>query len=86
MNLKKSRQVEMNWIEIIPVKCDCCGKMTKGYSSKGWEWFGKYLKDDEEKICHDCIKDRPGYAEEFEKMTGVSIGIMNIITKGDIQQ
>ena len=60
------------FMEIIPIECDCCGEMVSSYSDKS-EWFGKYLKDDEERICHWCIKDRDGYAEEFFKKTGISV-------------
>ena len=58
--------------EIIPVKCDCCGSMVAIFSNRS-EWWGKYLKPDEETICHNCIKDRPGYAAEFKEKTGASL-------------
>jgi hypothetical protein len=38
------------------------------------EWFGKYLKPGEERICRKCIRSRDGYAEEFLEVTGMSIG------------
>lgn len=60
----------IDYMSIIPVKCDCCGEMVGSYSDRSG-WFGKYLKPDEDKICHRCIKGRDGYAEEFLKNTGV---------------
>lgn len=57
---------EVNYMHIIPVKCDCCGRMVGTYSSKAkGAWFAKYLKPNEEKVCRNCMKDREGYAEEF---------------------
>ena len=71
---------KINWMDIILVKCDCCGEMTKGcYSRDGNQWFGKYLNPGEEKVCYNCIKNRPGYAEEFEKLIGISIEEMDKI-------
>lgn len=67
-----TKQEEITFMHIIPTKCDCCGEMVAGFSDKS-EWFGKYLKPNEGKICHNCIKGREGYAEEFLEKTGVSI-------------
>ncbi len=67
---------EINCMEIIPSKCDCCGKMVSSFSDKS-EWFGKYLKPEEKEICHDCIKGRDGYAEEFQENFGVSVEVLN---------
>ncbi len=64
--------METGYFSIIPIKCDCCGKMVEGYSDMS-EWWGKYLKPDEKKICHDCIKGRDGYAKEFRDKAGVDI-------------
>lgn len=63
-------------MKVIPVKCDCCGKMVSGFSDSS-EWWGKFLKPDEEKICHNCIKDRKGYAEEFLKQIGVPMEVLD---------
>ena len=60
------------YMEIIPTECDCCGKMVSGVLDKS-NWFGKYLGPDEEQICFDCIKDRPGYREEFLEKIGVPV-------------
>ncbi len=70
--------METDYMSIIPVKCDCCGKMVGNYSDRS-EWFGKYLRPDESKICPNCIKGREGYAEEFLEKTGVEL------MKDDIQ-
>ena len=59
-------------MRIILTKCDCCGEMVSSFSSRN-EWFGKYLKPGEEKICRKCIKKRKGYAEEFLAQIGVSV-------------
>ena len=59
-------------MEVLPTKCDCCGEMKCGFSDRG-EWFGKYLKPDENRICHDCIKGRDGYADEFLEKIGISV-------------
>ncbi len=64
--------MNINYMTIIPMKCDCCGKMISGYSDRS-TWVGKYLKPNENKICRKCIKDRPGYAEEFLEKIGVSV-------------
>ena len=65
----------MNYMQIIPVKCDCCGEMTQHFSSKNG-WFGKYLKPEENRICRKCIRIRDGYAEEFLEKIGVSVEIL----------
>ena len=62
----------INNLVIIRVKCDCCGKMVGSYSDRS-NWFGKYLKPEENKICHDCIKTRDGYAEEFLEKIGIPL-------------
>ncbi|KKM73910.1 hypothetical protein LCGC14_1405610 [marine sediment metagenome] len=62
----------MDSFQIIPVRCDCCGEMVYSFSGKE-EWFGKYLKPDEEKICRNCIKGREGYAEEFKEKIGIAL-------------
>ncbi len=62
----------INFMQIIYTKCDCCGEMVDSFSSRG-EWFGKYLRPNEEKICCNCIKDREGYAEEFLEKIGVPL-------------
>lgn len=59
-----------NYLSIIPVKCDCCGEMVEHFSDRS-QWWGKYLKPGEEKICNNCIKDRPGYREEFKEIFGL---------------
>ena len=64
--------INLDSMTIIPVKCDCCGKMVNSYSDKS-QWFGKYLKPNENKICRHCIKDREGYAKEFQEKIGVSV-------------
>ena len=64
----------INYLYISPVKCDCCGQMVNTFSSKdGGAWFGEYLKPEEEKVCRNCIKDRPGYKEEFLEKIGVPV-------------
>lgn len=59
--------------ERIATRCNCCGKMVFSFSDRS-EWFGKYLKPGEERICRKCIRSRDGYAEEFLEVTGMSIG------------
>ncbi len=61
---------------IIPTRCDCCGKMVDSFSDRSG-WFGKYLKPDEDRICHDCIKDRKGYAKELLEKTGVTVEVLD---------
>ena len=56
-------------MRIIPVNCDCCGEMTDTYLDKS-EWWRKYLKPEENKICPKCIGDRYGYAQEFLEKIG----------------
>ena len=63
---------KINYMRTIPTKCDCCGKMVKNFSSRPG-WFGKYLKPEENKICHSCIKGRDGYAEEFLEKIGIPV-------------
>ena len=63
--------------DLIPTKCDCCGNMVIYFSDKGG-WFGKYLKSNETQICHNCIKGRRGYAEEFLKVIGVSVETLKV--------
>lgn len=55
---------------IIPIECDSCGEMTESFSDRS-QWWGEYLKNDEERICHNCIKGREGYAEEYFEKVGV---------------
>lgn len=74
----------VNYVTIIPVKCDCCGEMVDSLSDRS-EWFGAYLKPDEAKVCHDCIKDREGYAEEFLKQIGISMEALGGSTKTDFK-
>ena len=62
---------EINFMQVFATKCDCCGEMKVGFSSRG-EWFGKYLKLEEKQICHTCIHDREGYRAEFLEKIGVS--------------
>lgn len=60
--------------EIVPVKCDACGRMVATYygRDKGF-WWGKYLKTGEGKICIQCIIGREGFKEGFKQMTGKDI-------------
>lgn len=57
---------------IIPIRCSCCGKKTDFFYCKGGEWWDKYVEPAEQ-ICLDCIKDRPGFADDFKKMVGISV-------------
>lgn len=68
--------LEMNYLSLMPTKYDCCGKWVQSFSDRSG-WFGKYLKPNEERICHNCIKGREGYAEEFQKRIGISIDVLN---------
>ena len=68
-----TKQEEINYLEIIPTKCDCCGEMVSGYYDKGDQWWNKYLKPDEENICLGCIACRPGFREEYQQLIGVSV-------------
>lgn len=61
----------MSCMQVIPTKCDCCGKMVDFFSDRSG-WFGKYLKPKEHKICNDCIRDRNGYADEYRENTGAN--------------
>lgn len=74
--MTEMKVVELGHLTIIPVKCDCCGEMTRSFSDKS-SWFGKYLKPNEEKICRNCIKTRDGYAEEFLEKFGISVEGLN---------
>ena len=58
--------------EAIPVECDCCKKTVSGFYNNS-EWWGKYLKNDENKICLDCIKVRDGFKEDFKSIIGVDV-------------
>ena len=71
-----TEQEKINYIQAIPVKCDCCGEMVGSYSDRS-NWFGKYLKAGENKICHNCIRVRDGYADEFLEKIGVSLEVLN---------
>lgn len=64
-----------NWIEVIPVICDCCGKKTSGFYNKS-QWWSKYLKDSENEICINCIKARTGFTEEFKEKIGIDISVL----------
>ena len=57
---------------IIPTICTQCGKKTDVYYCKSVEWWTRYIKGDEE-LCLDCIKQREGFAEDFEKNVGISL-------------
>ena len=61
-----------NFMATMPTECDCCGEKVPYFSDKN-EWCGKYLKDDEEKVCFNCIKGRDGYAEEFLEKFGIAL-------------
>lgn len=63
-----TKQEQVNYLRTFATKWDCCGEMKVGFSSRG-EWFGKYLKPDEEQICHTCIHNREGYRVEFLRRT-----------------
>ena len=71
-----TKQEEINYISIIPIKCDCCGKMVDSYSDRS-NWFGKYLKPNENKICHKCIRGRKGYAKEFLEKIHIPLEVLN---------
>ncbi len=65
----------VDYMHIIAVRCDCCGEMVKHFSTKS-AWFGKYLKEDEERVCRKCMRGREGYAEEFLKQIGIPLDEM----------
>lgn len=67
-------------MEIIPTKCDRCGKMVTDFYPKA-EWWEKYLLPEESQICYDCIKNRSDFKEEFQKNTGVSTKELERIKK-----
>lgn len=69
------RHLEISYLAIEPVKCDCCGEWVESYSDRSG-WFGKYLKHNEERICRNCIKGRDGYAVEFFERIGVSVELL----------
>jgi len=77
--------VIINYFTINKVKCDCCGKITVRGKQIDDEWFGKYLKPNEERICHACIRDRKGYKEEFLEQIGVSLDTYERECLGDKQ-
>lgn len=72
-----SKQEEIANIEVLSIRCDCCGEMTDSFSDKS-EWFGKYIKPEEGRICFKCIKDRVGYAQEFLEKIGVSTEALKV--------
>jgi hypothetical protein len=59
-------------INIIPIVCTSCGKKTSSFYCKNGEWWDKYVKPTEQ-LCLDCIKDIPGFADEFKKLIGISV-------------
>ncbi len=66
---------EIDYLHIIPQKCDCCGEMVKSvYRKHKKVWFNKYLKPDEGQVCANCLKDREGYAEEFLEIYKMPMG------------
>ena len=69
--------MKASYVQIVPIKCDSCGEMVMSLSDKS-QWFGKYLRDGEERICYNCIKDREGYAEEYLEKIGVSLSERNL--------
>ncbi len=61
-------------ITIEKVKCDKCGELVSSfYSRDGNIWFGKYLNNNEERICLNCIKNRKGFRKEFKLLIGISV-------------
>ena len=66
---------EINYLQIIPDPCDCCGEMVCHSIAKYKKaWFNKYLGTDERRFCYNCIKDRDGFAEEFLKIHKMPMG------------
>ena len=57
---------------LIQTKCDKCGQMVETYYTHN-DWFAKYLKEEEDKICLNCIKGRKGFRAEFKRMIGISV-------------
>lgn len=59
-------------ISIIKIKCSSCGKEIEEFYGKNGEWWDKYINDNEN-ICFNCIKNRPGFADDFKRLVGISI-------------
>ena len=59
-------------ITVNPINCDSCTKPTTTFYNKTGEWWDEFLEDDE-KICLDCMKDRPGFREKWDEMIGIPI-------------
>ena len=64
---------EINYLQTIPTKCDCCGEMVNGFYDKSGQWWDRYLNPDEESICLGCIADRPGFRKEYRQLIGMSV-------------
>ena len=63
---------KVDFITLIPTICDSCGRKVLGYYSKNGEWWDKYV-DNGIKVCLDCIKDKRGFAEDFERNIKISL-------------
>lgn len=65
----------LNYMEVILIKCDCCGELVSNFYNDA-EWWGKYLKTNEDKICLNCIKSRDGFVEDFKSIIGFDISVL----------
>jgi len=74
--MKKEVVDGVNYFSTIPTTCDLCGKKTKVFYCKNGKWWDKYV-DNDLKICLGCIRKKAGFAEDFEKNTGVSLQLMS---------
>ena len=65
-----------NYMQVVPVICDNCGKEVTGFYDKGGQWWSKYLRANECEICINCISIREGFAREFKERIGIEVSEM----------
>jgi hypothetical protein len=59
---------------IIQTKCQKCGTLVdEFYNSDSAMWWAEFMTAYDGELCLDCIKDRPGFKEAFEKNVGISV-------------
>ena len=63
---------DSHYTRVTLVECDSCGKHTEVHYDKS-SWWGKYLANNEEKICVSCAKSRDGFKEEYFNETGITL-------------
>lgn len=60
---------------ILPFTCSVCKKKAAAayYERSSGNWWNKYVKDGETEVCLNCIKERPGFKDDFLKQVGMTV-------------